>query len=274
MDDPTSHRPVASPAAPTRGPRTILALACAVLIGASPGAAPAAAQALDQRVAQSPDGWVRFAYEVREGVCGRRGGVYVTGSWEGCDCACEDGPMWVDLQTAGGEVRGIETSVGAEPEPRIGTITDLGRVEPAVASDFLLDLAEWLPGNVGEDAVFPAVVARDVVTWPRLLEMARRDRVAPEVRSSAVFWVGQAAGEKAVEGLESVIRDPGELEVRKHAVFALSRHESDLAVDVLIDVARRNPEPELRKTALFWLGRRADEDPRVLALFEEILGGG
>lgn len=251
-----------------------LGIAGAALVAVTLGAGPAAAQTLGRRVAESPDGWVRFAYEVGEGVCGRRGGVYVTGAWEGCDCACEDGPMWVDLQTAGGDVRRIETSVGAEPEPRTGTITDLGRVEPAEASDFLLDLAEQLPGDVGEDAVLPAVLARDVVTWPRLLELARRDGLAPDVRSSAVFWLGQAASDRAVEGLESVIRDQGELEVRKHAVFALSRHESGRAVDVLIDVARRSPEPELRKTALFWLGRRADEDPRVLALFEEILSGG
>lgn len=71
-----------------------------------------------------------------------------------------------------------------------------------------------------------------------------------------------------------MIRDEGELEVRKHAVFALSRHESGRALDALLEVARTSPEPELRKSALFWLGRRADEDPRVLALFEEILGGG
>lgn len=246
----------------------------AVLLAGTLGAGSAAAQTLGQRVAESPDGWVRFAFDVRDGVCGRRGGVYVTGAGEGCDCACEDGPMWVDLRAVGGEVRQIETSVGAESEPRTGTVTDLGRVEPAEAADFLLDLAERLPGDPGEDAVFPAVVARDVVTWPRLLGMARKDELASEVRSSAVFWLGQAASEKAVEGLESVIRDEGELEVRKHAVFALSRHEGGRAVDVLIDVARESPEPELREAALFWLGRRADEDPRVLALFEEILGGG
>jgi hypothetical protein len=37
----------------------------------------------------------------------------------------------------------------------------------------------------------------------------------------------------------------------------------------LIRIARASPDPELRKTALFWLGQT--EDPRALALFEEIL---
>ena len=37
----------------------------------------------------------------------------------------------------------------------------------------------------------------------------------------------------------------------------------------VIRIARSNPHPELRKTALFWLGQ--SEDPRAIALFEEIL---
>jgi hypothetical protein len=40
-------------------------------------------------------------------------------------------------------------------------------------------------------------------------------------------------------------------------------------VPALIRIARSNPHPELRKTALFWLGQ--SEDPRAIALFEEIL---
>jgi hypothetical protein len=40
-------------------------------------------------------------------------------------------------------------------------------------------------------------------------------------------------------------------------------------VPALLRIARSNPDPELRKTALFWLGQ--SEDPRALALFEEIL---
>jgi HEAT repeat protein len=85
-----------------------------------------------------------------------------------------------------------------------------------------------------------------------------------------VFWLGQAAGEAAVRGLDSIVVDTsGDLEVRKQAVFALSQRPAEEGVPALIRVARTSPHPELRKTALFWLGQ--SEDPRALALFEEIL---
>lgn len=258
----------------TASRRGVLALALAALALATLGGAPAAAQTLAQRVESAPDGWIRFAFEAREGVCGRNGSVYVAGRDRRCGCDCEPGPLRVDLQARSGEIVRLETSVGPEPEDRSGTVTDLGRVDPAAASAFLLDLAERASGDVGEDAIFPAVIARDIVAWPRLLEIARAARVPSKTRKTAVFWLGQEASEKAAEGLESVIRDEGELEVRKQAVFALSQHGSERAVEALIEVARTSREPELRKSALFWLGQRADEDPRVLALFEEILAGG
>jgi HEAT repeat protein len=52
-------------------------------------------------------------------------------------------------------------------------------------------------------------------------------------------------------------------------VFALSQRSGNEGVPALLRIARTNPDPELRKTALFWLGQ--SEDPRALALFEEIL---
>ena len=62
-----------------------------------------------------------------------------------------------------------------------------------------------------------------------------------------------------------------DLEVREQAVFALSQRPRDEGVPALISIARSNRSPELRKKALFWLGQ--SEDPRALALFEELLKG-
>jgi HEAT repeat protein len=100
--------------------------------------------------------------------------------------------------------------------------------------------------------------------------MARDTSLPSETRKQAVFWLGQAAGGAATRGLDSIARDTtGDIEVRKHAIFALSQRPASEAVPVLIDIARTNRHPELRKTALFWLGQ--SEDPRAIALFEEIL---
>jgi HEAT repeat protein len=75
---------------------------------------------------------------------------------------------------------------------------------------------------------------------------------------------------EATRGLDSIMRDRGgELEVRKQAVFALSQRPRDEGVPALIRIARTSREPEIVRTALFWLGQ--SDDPRALALFEEIL---
>ncbi|HET8836515.1 MAG TPA: HEAT repeat domain-containing protein, partial [Gemmatimonadales bacterium] len=115
-----------------------------------------------------------------------------------------------------------------------------------------------------------ATLADSAVIWPDLLRLARRDDLPLETRRQAVFWLGQAAGQAATRGLDSITTDErGDLEVRKQAVFALSQRPADEGVPALIRVARTSPSGELRKSALFWLGQ--SEDPRALSLFEEIL---
>ena len=63
--------------------------------------------------------------------------------------------------------------------------------------------------------------------------------------------------------------EDGDFEVRKSAVFALSQLDNEEGVPSLIRVARTSPDPRIRKNAIFWLGQ--SEDPRAIALFEEIL---
>ena len=85
-----------------------------------------------------------------------------------------------------------------------------------------------------------------------------------------MFWLGQAATDKAVIGLTDIVDDEdGDIRLREHAVFALSQRPADEAVPALIRIALSHPTPRIRKKALFWLGQ--SEDPRAIALFEEIL---
>lgn len=261
----TRRRPVPRPA-------TRLVTAAGLLAAATGAAAPAAAQSLTERVRGAPDGLVRMEFEAREGVCGNGHNIQRVSREGTCPCACEEGPVLLEMRLRGGEVRDLELRVGGAWDEADDRVTELGAVPPSEAADFLLDVAARGPEAAGKRAVFAATLARGVEAWPRLLEIARDSSVPRETRRAAVFWVGQEAGERAADGLESVIRDAGELEVREHAVFALSQHKSERAVEALIRVARTNPEPRLRKRALFWLGQRAD-DPRVLDLFEQILVG-
>src|SRR5438094_8150709 len=117
---------------------------------------------------------------------------------------------------------------------------------------------------------FSAVLADSVTIWPDLLKIAKSDDVSRKLRRSAVFWLGQAAGDAATRGLTDLVDDGRQdREVRESEVFALSQRPRDEGVPALIRVARENKDPDLRRKAIFWLGQ--SDVPRALALFEELL---
>lgn len=234
------------------------------------------------RVAAAPDGEVRFTFATRPGVCGNGHSIsfdcddHNCSRWLGRDydddanCPCEPGPARVVLEKRDGRVSRARTYVGGTWRPPRDHVTDLGTVSAAGAARYFLDLAGRGAGQVGHEAVFPAVLADSVTVWPDLLRLARADAVPGETRRAAVFWLGQAAGEAATRGLTELVDDASvELEVKESAVFALSQLPRDEGVPALIRIARTHPSPGVRKKALFWLGQSGDS--RALALFEEIL---
>lgn len=254
-------------------------------------AGPAAAQSLERRVAAAPDGSVRVSYASRPGVygngrsfigwdCGRGncrrqidGGFFDdtdVGDWRS---VCDSGPVRLALQVRDGEVQRLRVYVGgrwAAPAGGDGArITDLGTVSTRDATAFLLSLARSR-SPAADDAIFPAALADSVKIWPALLELARSDGVARRVRSQAVFWLGQAAGDAVTADLAGLAEDAGvDREVRESAVFALSQQPRETGVPALLRIARSNRDPEVRRKAIFWLGQ--SDDPRALALFEELL---
>jgi len=263
--------------------RTWVVTAGAILVLGTPR--PVMAQTLSQQLARAPDGAVRLSFAARAGVCGNSRGMIFEGrhtvfissrSWNISDrdstmsgCPCDQGPVRVSLEIRDHRVNRMRTSVGGHWGSSQGPTTDLGVVGAAAAVDFLLGIARSEEDQASE-AIFTATLADSTTLWPRLLAMAKDPAVPLEARRQAVFWVSEAAGEAATRGLDSLAGDRGsDEEIRKQAIFALSQRPTDESVPVLIRIAKTNPDPELRRTALFWLGQ--SEDPRVLALFEELL---
>jgi hypothetical protein len=230
------------------------------------------AQDLVHRVAGLRDANLRFSFAARPGVCGN-GEKNITildnDDDEEWVSNCERGPVGVSLRIRSGRVIHASTYVGGHwRSPAPGT-TDLGTLPARDAAEALLGLVEHAEDDA-ENLMLAATLADSATVWPTLIQLARNPRLPTETRRQAVFWLGQAAGAAATRGLDSIARDPtGDLEVRKHAIFALSQRPSDEGVPALINIARTNRHAELRKTALFWLGQT--EDPRAIALFEEIL---
>jgi hypothetical protein len=246
-------------------------------------------QPLERRVAAVRDGTVRFSYAARPGVYGNgrniiswdcRGGNcrsrQVNGDYADMDgndwsSVCDSGPVRIALTVRSGAVTDLRAYVGGEWRTAAGG-TDLGTVGAREAATYLLGVAakDSTGSRAAEQAILPAMLADSVTLWPDLLKIARDTRVSRRVRRSAVFWLGQAASAAATRGLTDLVDDRAtDRDVREQAVFALSQRPRDEGVPALIRIARENPDPELRKKAIFWLGQ--SDDPRALALFEELL---
>jgi HEAT repeat protein len=150
---------------------------------------------------------------------------------------------------------------------------DLGAVDPRVAADWLMSLADRdADTEASERALAGATVARGAEPAPRLLDLARDRGVHREVRSAALFWVSQIAADGIDASLAGIAADEGDdQEVRDAAVFALSRRPDDVAVPALMDLARTAPHTRTRRTALFWLAQ--SEDERVPDFFAELIRG-
>ena len=265
--------------------KQLLAAACGA--GALAAAAALPAQSIAKRVAQVKDGSVRMSFASRSDVCGNGAGNISTGNgtnrtyhsgnstsytttrhneWED---ECESGPVRVAIDIADGKPIALRAYVGGRWRP--GTdITDLGMVPAKDAVDYLLDDLARADGKVAGEAIFPATIADSVTVWPRLLTLAKDESRTKSVRTQAVFWVSQAAGEKATEGLKDVVGDAAaDRDVRLQAVFALSQRPKDEGIPALLDVAKGSKDPKIRKQAIFWLGQSGD--PRAVAYFESVL---
>ena len=175
----------------------------------------------------------------------------------------------VAIDIADGKPIALRTYVGGRW--RAGTdVTDLGMVPVKEAVDYLLDNLARNEGKVAGEAIFPATIADSTVVWPRLLTLAKDDSRSRSVRTQAVFWVSQAAGEKATAGLVEVVGDAAaDQDVRLQAVFALSQRPKDEGIPALLDIAKNSKDPKIRKQSIFWLGQSGDA--RAIAYFEAIL---
>jgi len=246
-------------------------------------------QPLERRVAGAPDGTVRFSFAARPGVYGNGRNIIswdcdrgscrnrqVNGNYSDMDgndwsSACDSGPVRIALTVRSATVTDLRVYVGGEWRTAASG-TDLGTVSAREAATYLLGVAarDSVGSRAAEKAIFPAMLADSVTLWPDLLKISRDARVSRRVRRSAVFWVGQAAGDAATRGLTEMVDDrAADREVREQAVFALSQRPKDEGVPALIRIARENRDPELRRKAIFWLGQ--SDDPRALTLFEELL---
>ena len=263
-------------------PRAAVRVPALAVFGLLAGGAVRAQGQLVDRITAVRNGTVRFAYGVREGICGdgesfirdrSRGDDNITtfearGGREWRYRDCEPGPARVAITRENGELIRVRLYVGGAWGRPDGDVTDLGTVSAPAAAKALIALASRQGRS--DRAIFAAMIADSAVVWPDLLALARNDALSKSVRKDAVFWLSQIASDAATRGLADLAEDDKEdRDVREQAVFALSQLPRDEGVPILIRVARSNRDPSVRRKAIFWLGQ--SDDPRALALFEELL---
>lgn len=258
-----------------------LAIAASAIIAVSLLSPRVEAQSIASRVAAAHDGKVRFTFPAKPDICGYNNSISRGSSnrmsWSSDESAdveydteCSSGAVRMVLSVDNGRVIKLRTYVGGNWRPATSGVTDLGALSAKDATDYLIGIASTDNGSVGRDAIMPVTFADGVAVWPGLFRIVNNTDRPLETRKQAMFWLGQAAGDKLIGPRASLAKEDDQTEVKKSAVFALSQRHNGEAIPALIEVARNNRDPEVRKSALFWLGQTMD--PRAISLFEDILG--
>lgn len=213
---------------------------------------------------ESKSGWVGYSVPIA--------GEHTICSWGGWSDSMSDGPhlapssaLYVLYHVDGNHIDGIRLS-----SPQCGAVNRsvqwLDPVDPRESAKLLRKLID-----AGDQAVATKAVnafALHQGTMDELIDIARHNR-SSKVRSSALFWVSQAAGERAASVLKDAIENDPEEDVKTKAVFGISLLPDDQSIPLLVDLIRTNRRASVRKKAAFWLGQK--NDPRALQALEDIL---
>lgn len=123
--------------------------------------------------------------------------------------------------------------------------------------------------DVKKHIVFALQLSKQKEAVEELIKIAKNE-TNPEIRKSAVFWLGQKASVESIKALKDIVDEPEEESgLKEQVVFAISQLPKEKSVPMLIDIAKTNRSPSVRKRAIFWLGQTGDES--ALKFFEEIL---
>jgi hypothetical protein len=171
------------------------------------------------------------------------------------------------LQVANGEVTGVNASV-ADPAPKVrGVLQDLGEVEVAKATAYLVALARTSEQVIGDRALLAAMLARDGVSPATLRDLSAR---VPSVRTAAERWLAalESGGTAGAPGAQITVspelRVVADLSVRfadRQAALAAATRKG-LQPAQLMTVYPRVPDRAMRVELIEWLAVRENEMAR------------
>ena len=137
-------------------------------------------------------------------------------------------------------------------------------VNPAQSIRLLSEIAKDTAGAARDqlrraDAAISAIAMHaDPAADPALEELLATNQ-PEQVRRQAVFWLGNARGQRGFEIVSRIVREDPSDKIREHAVFAMTQSKQPQALDVVVGVAHNDKSPRVRGQALFWLAQRAGQ---------------
>ena len=131
-------------------------------------------------------------------------------------------------------------------------------VDPRRSADFLIARAKAGNRHIAEHALM-VVAQHEGGEIDDLLERIAHGNVLQRLEEEAIFWLGEARGQRGFETLVRLRKDLRDLDLREHLTFALHLNKAAGALPELIDMARHDPEPNIRGQALFWLSQQASD---------------
>ena len=173
--------------------------------------------------------------------------------------------LWVLYEVRGGRIESIRLS-----SPECGSLNKsvqwLENVDPRESARLLRKLIDGDNQSIAKKAVNALALHQGTVD--DLIDLARHHPYG-KVRGSALFWVSQAAGDRAASVLKDAIDNDREDDVKTKAVFGIAQLPNDQSIPLLIDLIKTNRSRAVRRQAAFWLGQK--NDARALEALEEIL---
>ncbi len=216
------------------------------------------------RQIESAAGWVGYAVPILDGrhfVCSWDEGINIYDD----DYRRRSSALHVFYQVEKGKVVSIRLS---SPECTTSRpVQWLTGVDPKESVRYLLALVNRDDLSVAKKVVGALALHRDTPD-DELIVLAKRHPSA-KIRSMALFWVSQRAGDKAAGVLRDAIDNDPEEDVRTKAVFGISQLPNEKSIPLLIELMKTHKSPAVRKKAAFWLGQK--DDPRALAALEDVL---
>jgi hypothetical protein len=217
---------------------------------------------------ESKSGWVGYAVPIS--------GHHTVCSWDNLSDSISDAPqlrpsssLYVLYEVASGHIESMRLSspeCGPMSGPMNKSVQWIEHVDPRESARLLRALIDGEDRGVAKKAV-NALALHDG-TVDELIDIARHNS-SPKVRGMALFWVSQAAGQRAASVLKDALDNDPEEDVKAKAVFGISQLPDDQSIPLLVELIHSNRSAGVRKKAAFWLGQK--DDPRALQALEDIL---